>query len=366
MTPRERLLTAMERGKPDRLPVQVHNWMPYYLNTYLGGCNAYEAYRRFDMDYVIYIDPIYIYAEKDLANWVRERKDLGLNESGCRCWAETITTPEGALTVKGAYNDITAWETEPLIKNKADFELFRKYSPVPVKLDFAPVIQAKDKIGDKGMTRCCLWGHGQSGPWQSFCCLVGTQEAIFFAIDEPEWVHYVEQALTDRQLRVIEMMNGMPIDLVETGGGAGSNTVISPAMHKEFCTPYDKQQHDALHRNGTKVVYHLCGGLMQQLDNVIANGTDGLETMTPPGMGGDCDLAECARRVGDKLFFVGGFDQNQGFEHGTPERAKKLVFECHAACPNGGYICSPSDHFFHGDPANVQAFVDAAKECLYG
>jgi len=51
------------------------------------------------------------------------------------------------------------------------------------------------------------------------------------------------------------------------------------------------------------------------------------------------------RRVGSKLFFVGGFDQNEGFNSG-PGRARQLVFECHAACPDGGYICSPSDAFF--------------------
>ena len=69
--------------------------------------------------------------------------------------------------------------------------------------------------------------------------------------------------------------------------------------------------------------------------------------------------------MGDRLFFIGGFDQKEGFELGTPERARELVLECHASCPDGGYICSPSDHFFHGDPANVQAFADAARECTY-
>jgi len=65
------------------------------------------------------------------------------------------------------------------------------------------------------------------------------------------------------------------------------------------------------------------------LEDVVANGADGLETMTPPGMGGDCDLAEAYRRVGDKLFFIGGFDQREGFEANTPQRARELVLECH-------------------------------------
>ena len=105
---------------------------------------------------------------------------------------------------------------------------------------------------------------------------------------------------------------------------------------------------------------------MQMLDLVVQTGADGLETMTPPGMGGDCNLQEASRRVGDKLFFIGGFDQNAGFEHGTPQRARELVFECFEATKDhAGYICAPSDHFFHGSPENIKAFADACKECVY-
>lgn len=60
-----------------------------------------------------------------------------------------------------------------------------------------------------------------------------------------------------------------------------------------------------------------------------------------------------------------GFDQNAGFEKGSPESAARLVRECHNACQGGGYICSPSDHFFKGDPRNFQAFVDETVRCVY-
>jgi uroporphyrinogen-III decarboxylase len=162
------------------------------------------------------------------------------------------------------------------------------------------------------------------------------------------------------------MWQGTAADMVETGGGAGSNTVISPKMFREFCLPYDKIEHEALHAVGVKVVYHLCGGLMHVLDMVVENGADGLETMTPPSMGGDCDLQAASERVGDRLFFIGGFDQNAGFERGTPEAARRLVHACFSATQDhAGYIISPSDHFFLGDPANLKAFASAAQECVY-
>lgn len=366
MTPRERLLTAISNGKPDRLPGQVHGWMAYYLTNYLGCCDQFEAYERFGLDMAIYGGPRMDFSEKDLANWQVERRDLGTDADGTYSWIDIITTPGGTLRSTGSGNAVTAWVTEPLIKTREDFDLFDRYCPTPSSVDGTPIRDMLDRLGDRGIVRGGIWGYGQVGAWQSFCYMVGTQEAIMFAMDDPEWVHHVEQRIVDKQLRYIEMMAGeVPLDLIELGGGAGSNTVISPKLHAEFCVPYDRQQVDALHASGYKVVYHLCGGLMQMLDNVITNGSDGLETMTPPSMGGDCDLAECSSRVGDKLFFVGGFDQNTGFEHGSPEIVRKMVHELHACCPEGGYICCPSDHFFHGDPANIQAFADALKDCTY-
>lgn len=366
MTGRERFLTAMDNKKPDRLPCQVHSWMKYYLDTYLGGRDQYLAYEYFGMDPVIYTGPAFIYNEKDLTNWQSNYRQGEMDADGNRHWVQTITTPEGVLEAKGAGNRFTGWTTEYLIKNEKDFEIWNKYVPLPEKVDWTPVRQAKERIGDTGIVRGGFFDFGQGSPWQSFSSILfGIENAIMAALDKPDWMHYVMDSMLKKKLEVIERAGKIELDLVETGGGAGSSTVISPNLFSEFCLPYDKIQHKALHQSGTRVVYHLCGGLMPLLELVVQNGADGLETMTPPEMGGDCDLAEASRRVGDELFFIGGFDQNAGFEKGNPETVRAMVHKLHDACPNGGYICCPSDHFFFGSPENIRAFVEAARECTY-
>jgi len=366
MTGRERFLTAISNKKPDRLPCQVHSWMEYYLNTYLGGMDQYQAYEYFGMDPVIYVKPEFIYNEKDLANWEVNVVDLGTDEDGNQHWQTIINTPEGTLVEKAAKNKFTRWITEYIIKDEKDFEIWKKYVPIPERVDWSSVIEAKKRIGERGIVRDAYFDFGQGSPWQSFSSkLFGLEESIMACYDNPEWVHYVLESILEKKLKVIERGGKIELDLVETGGGAGSSTVISPSLFKEFCLPYDIRQHKALHEAGTKVVYHLCGGIMPLLELVAQNSADGLETMTPPGMGGDCDLKEATRRVGDKLFFIGGFDQNEGFENGNPEKVRKMVFELHEACPDGGYIISPSDHFFFGDPENIKAFVEAVRECTY-
>ena len=366
MTSRERMLIALDNGRPDRLPCQVHGWMAYYLRHYLGGMDCWQAYEKFGMDFAIYVSPSYSYAERDQANWEVRRTDLGAAADGNRRWEAAIITPKGSLHHAGSGNEITGWTTEYLIKDEADFEIWNAFCPVPIGADFAAIQQTRDRLGDRGIVRSHPFSPGQGSPWQSFCTLVGTETAIMWTFDKPDFVQHALDEILAKTLRVTEMWDGTPADMVETGGGAGSNTVISPALARRFCAPYNQKQAEAFHAVGLKVVYHLCGGLMQMLDLVAENGADGLETMTPPSMGGDCDLAEASRRVGDKLFFIGGFDQNAGFERGTPERARQLVLECFEATrDHAGYIVCPSDHFFHGDPACLQAFADAARECVY-
>lgn len=359
------MLTALGNGRPDRLPCQVHGWMDYYLRTRLGGADWYDAYDRFGMDYAIYVSPAYEYDQRTMDNWQVEHS-ASTDADGNRIWREVIRTPSGVLTQAGASNEFTDWLTEHPIKSEADFDLWARYRPLPARADLSPMRQARQKLGERGIVRSHPFSAGQGSPWQSFCYTVGTEQAIYWAIDNPAFVHHAMETILAQTLGVLEMWQGTAADMVETGGGAGSSTVISPAMFAEFCLPYDRRQNEALHALGLKVVYHLCGGLMPMLDMVVASGADGLETMTPPSMGGDCDLAACSRLVGDRLFFIGGFDQNAGFEKGTPAHARRLVRECFEATrDHAGYIIAPSDHFFFGDPANIQAFVDEARNCRY-
>ena len=366
MTSRERLLTALNNGRPDRLPVQVHGWMKYYLDHFVHTEDWMEANERFGFDHAIYVSPDYRFGEHDLDNWRTEVKDLGTDADGTRRWHTTITTPDGVLTHKNAANAITGWFEEPLVKTWEDFDIWAKWNPIPIAADFTRMSAVRDRLGDKGIIRSHPFSAGQGSPWQSLCILMDTEPAIFAAMDEPDRVHVALEKILQMTLKVTELWRGTYADMVETGGGAGSNTVISPAMFREFCLPYDIRQNAALHDVGLKIVYHLCGGLMKQMDMVVECGADGLETMTPKSMGGDCNLAEASRRIGDKMFFIGGFDQNAGFERGTPETARKLVRECfEATLDHAGYICAPSDHFFFGDPENLKAFCDEAKNCVY-
>ena len=371
MSSKERLLCALRRGHPDRLPVSVHQWQGYHLDTYLGGISDLEAFARFGMDaqiqYFQDMGQFWLvdadYTKFSTPQW-RDEVTVISNDPDNRVAHHTIHTPEGRLTYKTAGDRKTTWITEYLVKHDEDIELIRKYMPVPA-LDPKPVARRYDEVGDAGLLRGFVWGD-QAGCWQHACCLRDVNDLIPACLEKPDWVHAFLKILLDKKLRFIESLKGARFDLIETGGGAGSSTVISPAIHGEFCLPYDRAMHDALHQLGFLVTYHTCGGTLGIEEMIVANGCDVSETLAPPGIGGNQQPWEFKAKIGNRLALIGGMDQFNVVTDGTPEQiraAVRVLFE--KVGYDGGYVCSLSDHFFETLPEKLRAFAGAARECRY-
>jgi uroporphyrinogen-III decarboxylase len=362
MTSRERMLTALNRGTPDRLPATIHQWQQYHLDTFMGGVSDIEAFRAAGLDAAITIWDAN--DEKSGKDWQVETNTTWLDAVN-RVIDTTITTPEGVLTQREEGNDKTTWIVDYLIKRPEDMLLLKKYLKVP-KLNQEVVRFKKQELGEAGILRGLVFGE-QAGPWQHAVSLYGTEKMIMATFDDPAWVHEFLQALTEKKLQFIdESLRGADFDLIEMGGGAASSTVISPKIFKNFCLPYDQVLHDALHTNGHKVVYHTCGGMMPILELIVQNGCDASETLSPAGVGGDADPAEIKRRIGSQVALIGGMDQVNILTMGTPEQVRletHRLFE--ALGPGGGYILSAADHFFDAPVENLRAFAAAASECVY-
>ena len=105
---------------------------------------------------------------------------------------------------------------------------------------------------------------------------------------------------------------------------------------------------------------------MPFLERIADMAPDAMETFTPPAMGGDADLREAKRRVGGRVCMIGGFDQFHFFTGCTPEETRREVRRCfEEAGPGGGFILSPSDHFFDADLELIRAYADEARRCVY-
>jgi len=371
MTSKERMMCALHGEQPDRLPVTVHQWQGYHLDKYLQGATPLQAFARFGMDAAVqYFEDMgqfwlvnADFAKFSTAGW-NDEVTIVSSDPDNRVYHHVITTPEGSLTYKTAGDRKTTWITEYLVKRDDDIELIRKYMPVPV-LDLKPLARAYDEVGDSGILRGFVWGD-QAGCWQHAACLMDITELIFRAKDTPQWVHEFLRILLEKKLQFVEGMKGAKFDVVETGGGASSSTVISPAYHREFCLPYDRKLHDALHDLGFTISYHTCGGTRGIEDLIVENGADASETLAPPSIGGNQEPWQVKEKMRNRVALIGGMDQHSVLTEGSVADIKaqvELLFR--KVGPGGGYILSCADHFFETPLDHLQAFADAARMCEY-
>jgi uroporphyrinogen decarboxylase len=371
MTSKERLRLAINREKPDRLPASIHQWQDFHLANFMDGMSDLEAFTKVGLDaqiqYFQEMDQYWLvdadFTKLSTKTWRDEVKIID-GDPDHRIAQHTIHTPAGTLTYKTAGDRKTTWITEHLIKRDEDIYLVEKYMPVP-SLSLRPIVKKYDEVGDKGILRGTVWGD-QAGCWQHAACLYDTTELIMATFDKPAWVHALLQILLEKKLRFIESMKGAPFDLIETGGGAGSSTVISPLIFRDFCLPYDKRMHDALHDLGFKITYHTCGGTLGIEELIVENGTDVSETLAPPSVGGNQEPWEFKKKVGNRIGLIGGLDQFNVLTTGSKSLIREKVFELFEKVgQDGGYICSASDHFFETPSEHLLAFSEAAKECRY-
>ena len=386
MTTKERFVAAFERRRPDRLPATTHHVMPSFLDRYLDGISSEEFFARFGLDpirWVVahcpnesrgeYADPLqgeigFLEARRvSTDSWRVEAEELpGTAERTVRY---RFVTPKKTLTMTLRSNEHTAWVTERLVKEKSDIDVIGEFVTAP-SCDVDAVNREADEFGDRGIIRGhipCFDVFGQPGCWQDACCLAGTEEMILATFDDPVWVHAFLRILCDRKLAFVRSLAGVRYDILELGGGSASTTVISPRIFEEFVAPYDTEIIAAAHEAGQRIVYHTCGGMMPILEHIADMCPDAMETFTPPGMGGDVNLRAAKRRIGDRVCMIGGFDQFHFFTGCSPQETRREVRRCfEEAGEGGGYVLSPSDHFFEAETELIHAFAEEARECGYG
>lgn len=349
--------------------------MRFFLDHYLDGASDLQFFDHFGLDAYTWLVPI---CGEPRKSWVdgsgRMQSDQWriehevLESTASPTMRYTVHTPKGRLTAEIQRNEYTEWVTERPVKKKSDIDLLAEFLPTPV-CDQEVVNARAQEFGERGLVRGhipCFDIYGQPGCWQDAACLVGIEKLILETYDDPGWVHELLSILQRRKLAFIRTLPGAAYDLLELGGGDASSTVISPRIFDQFVAPYDSVLIQAAHDAGQRIVYHTCGGMMPLLERIAAMGPDAMETFTPAGMGGDVDLRQAKQRIGEKVCMIGGFDQFHYFINTTADQTRAEVRRCfEEAGAGGGFILSPSDHFFDADPVLIAAFADEARQCTY-
>jgi len=341
MTPRERVLTALDHRVPDRTPRDF--WAePCTWNRLLAHLGHDDKARVLD----------------ELGIDVRHLEIPALPEQAvgggvCRnYWGEQYVyrhTPWGPMRedVRGALAEA---------KTLADLERFDW--PTPDWFDYTSLPGQCRRLERHALL------YGFADVWQRPGLVRGWEGMFFDMVERPDWVHFLCRKFTDfyreDYTRAAETTRGrIDLYLLISDLGSQAGPLISLPMFRSLVAPYLKEMIDCIHGLGGRVLYHSCGAIWPFIPELIALGVDVLDPIQPvgPQMAPERLKAE----FGDRVSFHGGIDVQHLLPHGSPEQVRAEVRRyCDALGRGGGYVLAPA-HLFQPDvpPENVLAVYQA-------
>ena len=133
---------------------------------------------------------------------------------------------------------------------------------------------------------------------------MGVQPAIYATYDWPDAVAAYFRALDDCHDRMIDVINGSPIDLICFGDNVHSGT-LPPSLFERYYLPSCQRRCQRLHAGNKWIIAHWDGDTGPLLPYARETGLDGIEAITPWPQG-DVTLEQMKAGLGDKMFLVDG------------------------------------------------------------
>ena len=352
MTSKERVMTAVALGRPDRVPMDF-NANPATMKRLmkdLGASSLGELLLQLHVDIVDIrgvVDPVYcgpVPKDRDLGGGVREDY-WGIR----RKLMQTATGPEDC------YVDFPLAHADSLEKIQAhvwpsvdwfDFEGFG-YALEPWK-DFAIMASGASVLQhpmllcgmDKVLTDMALETELACGVFDKFTDF---------------YVAYYDKMLIAAQGR---------IDLFRIGDDIGTQRgpLISPAMFRQFIAPRIKLLVDLAHSHDTKVMFHSCGSIPAFIDALIEIGVDILDPIQVSAA--NMDPAQIKGEYGPRICLHGSIDTQYVLPQGSPRQVAENVRRMiDVLGSGGGFILAPC-HVLQTDVTseNVCAMYETGHE----
>jgi uroporphyrinogen decarboxylase len=372
MTPRERVIAALNHQEPDRVPLDIGGG----LSTTL----VVEGYENLKKHFGIksgteMLSKMYRLVKLDENVMEKLGSDVRpLNPGPPTNWtpppSETGTFIDiWGVKFKEIYYSDTAFYyevDEPPLKN-ADVEDIEKH-PWPDPLDPGYTAGLKDRVKAlyEDTDYAIMADSGFKALWEEAYQLRGYEQLLEDLIMNPKFV----KALLDKILEINIKATGWFLDIVGTyiqvfrtadDMATQEGLLMSPKTYRELIKPVYKKWFDFIKsKTEAKIFYHSDGNVVELLDDFIENGLDVLNPVQVSAIG---DVKAMKRDFGDRLSFWGGIDTQKVMPYGTPgEVANEVRERILELGKGGGYVLS-SVHAIQPDvpPENIVAMADACR-----
>lgn len=185
---------------------------------------------------------------------------------------------------------------------------------------------------------------------------------------DPARAHEFLDRLVELHLKNLERFLGLvgpSIDIIVFGDDLGTQKgpQMSPAMYREFFKPrHAKMWRRAKELADVKVMLHCCGGVRPLLADLIDAGLDAINPVQVSCAG--MDPGGLKTDFGDRLtFWGGGCDTHRVLASGTPDDVRRHVRQQIAVLgPGGGFVFQQVHNILANiQPENIVAMFEAAR-----
>ena len=368
MTSKERMLTALSGGRPDRVPVcpDISNMIPSRLtgkpfwDIYLFQnpplWKAYaDARRHFGFDGWSTGIPGFTFRRQPKFDFRQQLISLEKIVAGYE-----LQTPAGNLT-----GGITFMRSDPptmsdkVIKNlEEDLPKLRWLLDNITGFTFDEYEQRREAIGDNGIVGLDVAVPGLHvwGDWFRH------EQAVYAVYDTPDLIEEFRLLTHEFVMKMLDAEIAEKPDNINIGSSGGI-TLQSPALFRKLSLPTLKEVTRRAKAAGIPTLMHCCGKA-RALAAMCAEETDlsALNPLEAPPLG-DCDLAEVKQAHGAKLSLMGNLPTTTLMLNGTPDdvrRAARAAID--AAGAGGGFILSTGDQCGRDTPdENIFAMIAEAR-----
>ena len=339
VTPRERFLTAINGGQPDRVPMFDFLFQEPLYESLIGhrpgsfnGLDALALARKLGQD----------------AIWVPLAGFQGYSPE----WIDERTYRDewGTVFVR---SDVS-WPIDSPIRYpitcRADFEGYACPNPLlPGRdLDLRATIAANM---DSNLAITC----GVQGPLTTAWLLMGFENISYSLYDDPDLLESVFAMSNDFFKKAAKVAVECGIDGVWVSEDLGdSNSVFfrKDLFVKHF-HPYFKDLVNYVDSLGVPALLHSCGNIMAYLDLIAETK---VKSIHPLQRTAGMDLKRIKGQYGKRFCLIGNIDSSRTLPFGSAEDVRAEVRQAIAdAAPGGGYILA-SDHSLH-DGISVENIV---------
>ena len=342
MTSRERVLTAFEHEKSDRVPcwcgASVEFWKKAKRELQLDD----EGLRvRFGDDFrrvfAEYAGPEFL-----LSVGATSRTVFGIQRQGLG-YGQPMSHPLANATIRQVHD--YPWPNPKWMnvsKIKAEAQIYRG--------------------------QYAILGGDWSPFWHDAIDLLGMEKLYMKMYDEPELIDLVMQYIVDYYEAVSQRIFDAAADVIDIffiGNDFGSQTgpLLGPGLFERFILPHLKRLIDLGHSYRLKVQLHCCGGFAPLIPLLIEACLDGLHAIQPCCYG--MSLKELKANFGDRILFNGAIDSHHVLIEGTPDTVRAETSKVlDIMAPGGGYVAGAShDTILEETPVeNVLAMFDTIRE----